>query len=145
MSFSQVSTGPRSVRITTTTATETISGGAYTSSSFGASLNNVNEVAVFVAPTGSTALLGTGTLSAYLYNDLAATGTWARTPGLDLNFSGTSFANTSASAGYLGNSSFPSRGRILYLPNGITTATGAGLYIDINCVGMSNDGLDVSE
>jgi hypothetical protein len=110
----------RSSRAACTTGTEAAPSGAED----GSLLSGVGGFSVVVEADAAQTLSGAGTLLAYLYSDV--TGRWSRAPDLDLYVS----ASAVRGQGFPGFAVSSSRGRVAYVPSGVTVS-GGGVTIDI--------------
>jgi hypothetical protein len=92
----------------------------------GANLQDVTAYQVFAHADASQTLTG-GSLDAYLFDDV--TGLWGRAPGLDIGID----VNVLRSYGAPGDPVICGRGRIAYVPTGVTISSGS-VTVLINCV-----------
>jgi hypothetical protein len=133
MAITWSSTGTRSAKAVCTTGTESPPSDSLTPpDGAGATVADAMGYYVCVEADSGQTLSGAGSLKAYAWNPLS--GVWARVPDLDL-------ATTTATIrglGFIGNEVISRRGRIAYVPSGVTYSSGS-LTIYIN-VGFDKDG-----
>lgn len=120
-------TGTRSVKgvCGTGTCTDAPSG-----ATAGAELSGTDQVSVFVEADSGQTLSGAGSLLCYVYNDVSTV--WARTSDCDLVVT----ASSVRGQGFLPMRTAP-RGRVTWLPSGVTISSG-GVTVYINLVEPSS-------
>lgn len=116
-------TGSKSAKVVCTTGTETAPSGV----TAGADMSGTSGFALVIEAVSGQTVSG-GTLLAYTYNDLS--GTWVRNRGLDQPVP----AFAEIGHGFEGFSVTSARGRVAYVPSGVTISSGS-LTIYINMVG----------
>lgn len=120
MSITWSATGARSAKAVATTATESAPADGLTpAEGLGAILSDAKGYYVCVEADSGQTLSGAGSLLAYLWNPL--TGVWARTPDLDFTVT----ASATRGMGFLGAEVVSGRGRIAYVPSGVTVSSGS--------------------
>lgn len=119
-------TGGNAITLAETGTTITVSGATLANGvePVGAILSDVGGLVV-LAEAPAAATVAAGNLRCYLLNDL--TNVWSRAPDLDTALS----ATASRGQGFPGLQVVASRGRIAFLPDGVTAASGLTVYI--NC------------
>jgi hypothetical protein len=133
MAITWTATGTRSAKAVCTTGTESAPADGLTpADGLGAILSDAKGYYVCIEADSAQTLSGAGTLHAYLWNPLS--GVWARFPDGDFTVS----VSAKRGMGFLGNEVVSGRGRVAYVPNGVTVSAG-GLTIYIN-VAFDKDG-----
>ena len=133
MSITWTATGARSAKAVCTTATESAPADTLTPvDGLGAILSDAQGYFVSVEADSGQTLSGAGSLLCYLWNPLS--GVWDRTPDLDLSVTSSAVRGM----GFIGGQVVSGRGRIAYVPSGVTVSSGSRtIYIN---VAYSQDG-----
>jgi hypothetical protein len=133
MSITWTATGTRSAKAVCTTGTESApSDGLTPVDGLGAILSDAKGFYVTVEADSGQTLSGAGSLLCHLWNPIS--GVWARCPDMDFTVS----IASKRGMGFLGAEVVSGRGRVAYVPSGVTFSSG-GLTIYIN-VAYDKDG-----